>query len=541
MKFVIEFITNKNEKRELIYYMKNGKIVRCAIILMSIISIGMLITPTAIAKDEEWTDPQEDVLRLSESFVKDIFVIEATDFFDNSVLMTVYARNDNDNSIDYNNRIDSNTMHLGDSWNVTYKNSTINILIKDFRDDKGSIGAYLGLNVTVDQWANVYTRVAGKPVPVVSIVPNERHMENRTIVQRVFTPGSEATINFTVKNVGKAKLKDLKLNINTTLQLLYHEDKSYYELPTLETGDSTTTSVRFRVPDHYGNFSIFAEVNGVDFLGRKYYDNDSIYIIVQPSIDKLVLTKNIPEKNYMGDITYAILTIKNNDNNNISVDIVDKIPANFEIVHENKSVMIGEKDDEVFLETVGRIVSWNIALEGNSEKVVVYKMRAKKPGIYQFGAACANVEEIGTKCSNIPNKASNGMLIVSGPYVELTKLVENVDSDDIRIKIRMDNKGDRTAIVRLVDYVPINYTLTNTLDRDANISINKSDFNRIVFKPIILRSQGSSSVNYILHRNNVNNVSDYRLLPAEATISDQFLYFEDRYVQKIISNELIVR
>jgi hypothetical protein len=426
---------------------------------------------------------------------------------------------------------------------VTYKNSTINILIKDFRDDKGSIGAYLGLNVTVDQWANVYTRVAGKPVPVVSIVPNEKHIENRTIVQRVFTRGSEATINFTIKNVGKAKLKDLKLNINTTLQLLNQEDKSYYELLTLEASNSTTVSVRFRVPDHYGNFSISAEANGVDFLGRKYYDNDSIYIIVQPSIDKLVLTKNVPEKIYMGDIAYAVLTVKNNDNNNVSINIIDSIPAGFEITYENRSIVTEEKNEEMSLSNtggtvggiVGRIVSWNITLDGNREKIIIYKMRPKKPGIYQFGAACMNMEEMEMKCSDIPNKVSNGKLIASGPYVEMTKLIESVEGNNVRIKIRMDNKGDRTAIVRLVDYVPRNYTFT------TDMGTNKSDFNRVMFKPVILRSQGSSSVNYMLHRNNVDNVTNYLLPPAEAKVSDQFLYFEDRYVQKIVSNELTVR
>jgi hypothetical protein len=538
--------------------MENEKRIRYAIIIMSIISVWILVTFPVLADETEWADPQENVLRLSESFVKDNFVIEATDFYEDSVLMTVYIKNDNNNSISDNNKIDSNIMRFGDSWNVSLKDSTINIVIKDFREDKGSIGAYMGLNVTVDQWANVLTRMIGKPLPMISIVPEERHIENRTIVQRVFTPGSEATINFTVKNLGKARLKDLGLSINTTLQLLYHTDKSHYDLLTLEAGNYTTTSVRFRVPDHIGNFSIFAETNGIDFLGRKYYDNDSTYIVVKPRIEKLVeLTKNVPEKVYMGDITYAVLTIKNNGNNNVSANIIDGVPSGFDVIYENMSVGNVGKIDEMSLDTIGRTVSWNISLEGNREKVITYKMRSKKPGIYKFGAVCANIEEIEIECSNAPNKISNGELIVSGPYVELTKSFENVGGNDVRIKIRMDNKGDRTAIVRLADYVPRNYTLTGSIyrgidrgidrgvdrdiDGDSNISINKSDLSEVIFKPIILRSQGSSSIGYVLHMHKDGNVSDYRLPPAEAAVFDQFLYSEDRYIQKIISNGLIVR
>ena len=516
---------------------------------ISIILVGILFTFPVMADETEWVDPQENILRLSESFVKDVFVIEATDFYSDSVLITVYRKNgdvsvgnvngvgngvtgaENDIGNKYGgDKIDSNIMRFGDSWNVTYQNSTINITIKELREDRGNISAYEGLNVVVDQWVNVFVRLAGKPLPIVSIVPEERHIENRTIVKRIFSPGSEIPINFTIKNIGKAKLKELKIKINTTLPLLFSSDKLYYELSTLDAGNSTTITVRFRIPNNYDlygnnyNFSISAEAAGVDIFGNKYHNKDSTYIIVRPYIEKLVeLKKYIPEKVYMGDLIYVSLNVRNNGYNNISMNIIDGVPTGFEIIDENMK---------------GETVSWNLILEGNSEKVILYKIMPKKPGIYSIGYACADIDGIGIECSDKPNKISNNKLIVSGPYVELIKLAENIEGGNTRIKIAMTNKGDRTAIVRLVDHVPLNFTINGSVNRS---DVNRSDLNRISFKPIVLRPQGSSSIGYTLYRNSNSHNNSYWLPSAEAYVLDQFLYLEDRYLQRISSNELIIK
>lgn len=509
---------------------------RHTLLIMSIISVGLLFTFPAMADETEWVDPQENILRLSESFAKDIFIIEATDFYSDSVLITVYRRDSNVSNGSDDNKIDSNIMRFGDSWNVSDQNSTINITIKELREDRGNIAAYEGLNVIVDQWVNVYVRMAGKPLPIISIVPEERHIQNRTIVKRIFSPGSEMTINFTIENIGKAKLKELRLKINTTLPLLFSDDKLYHELSTLEVGNSTTVSVRFRAPYNHGNFSISAEATGVDVFGRKYYSKDSTYIVVKPYIEKLVeLKKYIPEKIYMGDLIYVSLNIRNNGYNNISMNVIDGIPVGFEIIGENTSNENTSNENTSGIIS-GRTVSWNFTLEGNNEKVILYKMRPKKPGIYSIGYACADIEWMGIECSEKPNKISNNRLIVSGPYVELTKLAENIDNNSAIIKIMAINKGDRTAIIRLVDYVPRNYTVVG-----VNKSAYKDDFNRVAFKPIVLRPQSSSILDYTLYGIDSSRDIDYWLPPAEATILDQFLYLEDRYVQRISSNELIIR
>lgn len=499
------------------------KLLLLANILICILSILTLLVFPVMADETEFVDPQENTLRLAESFVRDGFLIEATGFFNNSVLITVYRNNGNDiNNDTFMTKIDSNVMRISDSWNVSDIGGTINIVIKDLREDRGNISASEGLNVIVDQWARVVTRMAGAPIPMVSIVPEERHLNNRTFVNRIFSPGSEMTINFTIINVGKAKLKELKLKINTSLNLLFPGDKLNYELSTLEAGDNITIMARFKAPyvDHSGkvgrtNFTISAEATGVDVFGKKYSDNDTTYIIVRPYIEKLVeLKKYIPDRVYMGDIVYITLYVKNNGFENMNLTLFDIVPVGFSVLNENMN---------------NHQLSWNITLYSNEERVILYKLFPQKPGIYSFGYACLNAKNIGIECSDIPNKVYNNKLIVSGPYVELTKSIDNVKDNNVGIKITIKNKGDRTAIVRLIDKIPYNYILKS----------DSSNFNNTIFKTIIIRPQDSSSLRYSLNVENRKN--DYILPSAEATILDQFLYQEDKYMQKILSNNLTIK
>lgn len=483
------------------------------------IIIVILILPTVFADEQEWVDPQEKVLRLGEFLIRDNFSIEATSFYDNSVLITVYRREANniDGNNTYKTTIDNNIMRIGDSWNVSdniKKDNIVNITIEDLREDRGNISAYEGLNVIVDQWVKINTRMAGKPLPIVSIVPEERHVENRTIVNRIFTPGSEMTINFTIENIGKAKLKELKLKINTSLPILF-SDKLDHELTTLDAGNTTTVSIRFRAPSIQGierkNISIDAEATGVDVFGRKYYDNDSTYVIIKPFVEKLVeIKKFIPERIYMGDTVYISLNIKNNFYSKVNMSVTDNIPAGFEILNGNGT--------------------WNIDLESNKEKDILYKIRPKKPGIYSSGYACADIENIGIECGEPKNK-----LIISGPYIELIKSIYQLDNKSM-VKILAQNKGDRTAIVKLFDYIPGN----NSIGYNNSDNINNT-YNKTVFKTMIIRPQNFVSFDYILDLDNVNIENNFTLPPAEAIVYDQFLYLEDRYTQKVVSNSLVIR
>lgn len=195
------------------------------IFLISII-IFMFIIP-ALADDIEWVDPQEKTMRLMEFVIRDGFIIEASDFYDNSSLISVYDTS--------HNLISRNVTRINDYMEI---NGMLNISIKNLKEKVGNIGASLGMNVVVDQWVRIETRVAGRPLPRVSISPIEERIKDKLVVRRSFTPGSDISINFSVRNDGKAVLKDTILKINSSLPLLV-DDKLYYELLDLRAGNGS--------------------------------------------------------------------------------------------------------------------------------------------------------------------------------------------------------------------------------------------------------------------------------------------------------------
>ena len=181
------------------------------VLLIMLIILFTGIVP-AFADETEWVDPQEKTLRLAETFSREGFLIEASDFYENSALITVYDIS--------GNFIISNITRINDYFVV---NSQLNITVIDLKESKGNIGAGHGVNVVVDQWVKINTRVVGRPLPVVSIIPYGKEIDNKIVVNHAFLPGSEIGINFSLKNEGKAVLKNLTFKINSTLPLFYDD------------------------------------------------------------------------------------------------------------------------------------------------------------------------------------------------------------------------------------------------------------------------------------------------------------------------------
>lgn len=225
------------------------------IILLIILFSG--IAPV-FADDIEWVDPRENTLRMTESFTRGGYQIEATDFFDDMALITVYDSN--------HNIIIRNITRKDDYFVV----NDMNITAIDLQVVSGNISAGHGLNVTVDQWVRIQTRVVGKPSIRISIIPKGIEIKNRKIVRRTYIPGSEIPINFSIRNEGKSKLKDMILKINTSLPVLYDE-KLNYEIMELgeETNPMRSRSVfRHRTLENAGLFRFLQKLKVMTFLGE---------------------------------------------------------------------------------------------------------------------------------------------------------------------------------------------------------------------------------------------------------------------------------
>ena len=468
--------------------------------------IMLIILYTAIvpafADETEWVDPQEKTLRLTETFSREGFLIEASDFYENSALITVY-----DSS---GNFIISNITRINDYFVV---NSLLNITVIDLKESKENIGAGHGVNVVVDQWVKINTRVVGRPVPVVSIIPYGKEIDNKNVISHSFLPGSEIGINFSVKNEGKAILKNFTFKINSTLPLFYN-DRLSYELMDLKGGEEyDINNIRFKAPitDEKKPFIISAEARGNDFLGRPYSAVDSSYIEVRPAfekIERIELTKFVTEKLYLGDIALVSITIKNNGSRTIdNVTLIETPPSGLLPLFTN--------------------LTWNFTLGAFEQKVISYMVKPEKPGTYYFIPGSSRVEYLGKEAYN--PKLSR--LIVNGPYVVLKKSASTENpliGDNITVTVSGRNLGDSTAIVKLVDNVPSNYSLTG--DNDSF---------RMISRTAVLHP--GDSVSLASYKLNTTTTGSYIIPPAKATVLDQYLYQDERYTQNAVSDNLTIK
>jgi hypothetical protein len=494
------------------------------IMVMSVISILCAIFIGAVfgqvnvpEGNVELVDPQEKTLGLGEHFTRDNFIIEASDFFANTTIITVYDGTTYQSCVpSCTGRVIQKTIaRMGDSWNITDGNNIplMNIEIKDLKEIRGNIGAYEGFDVVVDQRATIRTEMVGRPTPRLSIFPLERKVNNRTLIDWSFLAGSEISINFSARNDGKAVLRNVHLviNKNDNLSLLFPTENLDKELPELNANESTIINVRYIAPfvEKRRVFTISASIVGEDVFGRVYNTTDSMYIIVRPSIEKLVeVKKYVSERVYIGDLVYVTLYVKNNGSTNISgVNLKEDIPSGFKPLDNFWNLT-------------------NFTLKGNENKMIVYKLKSEKPGIFTFPEKSSMVEwrvdninggtDSGIEYNNKPNR-----VIVSGPYVELKKY-GIIKDGNIKVNIDAKNIGDRTAIVRLVDFVPGTGNIT---------------------KSLIVHPDSLVTFSYMIDKNNVANIIDkgtVTLLPANGIVLDQFLYDNDRYVQKAKSNSLVL-
>jgi hypothetical protein len=467
----------------------------CKILILLVILYSCIVP--VLADETEWVDPQEKTLRLKETVTRDGFIIEASDFYDNSSLITVYDAK--------HNIITKNITRINDYIPV---NDRLNITVINLQEVSGNISAVHGLNVVVDQWVRIQTRVKGIPYPKLSITPKSIELNKKIIIRRTFIPGSEIPINFSVRNEGKGKLKNIILKINTSLPAIYG-DKLSYEILELGPGnESETFTVRFQAPskEELKVFLIAAEARGFDVFGKVYNATDSIRIEVNPLIGKKIdLKKYVSEKIYMGDNGVVTLSVKNNLSQKIdNITLIDSLPAGLEPLDAN--------------------LTWNLSLGPNELKTFSYKIKPQKPGTYYFAPGSSVIEYKDELYYN-PKLVK---MIVNGPYVELLKTVSPDDpvmGDNITIRLDVKNIGDSNAIVQLKDSVP------------ANNSLSSAGF-REVLNTLVIRPGKSQTFSYVV---NTTISGSFVIPPAYAVIRDQFLYEDERYNQKISSNSLMLK
>lgn len=477
--------STKNEKK--------GILMQKILILLLIISLSAI---PVIAEDIEWVDAQVKTLRFDEFISRDGYLIQATDFNNGSVLITVFRAN--------KSFVTRNISRKGESQEI---NNELNITILDLQEVRGTIGANRGMNVVVDSWVKIQTKIAGKPLPKISIFSYQGKINNRTKVSPSFRSNSEIWVDFLIKNDGKALLKNFIFKINSTLPLVAGE-KLDYDLYELKGGnESDMITVRFIAPfvDQNKLFTIIAQVDGKDMFGRSYKVTEEKNIEVVPFFSNsgiINIRKYVSEKVFLGDLAVVSLYIENNGSKRISnITLSETLPSGLEPLTNN--------------------LKWNFTLEPFQTESISYQIKPKKPGNYFFMPGSSRIEYKDELYYN--NKTSK--LIVTGPYVVLTKSASAIDvvkGENVTILIEAKNLGDATAIVKLSDEVPVNYSLFGSL----------SD---TIFDIMILRPGKSATLSYEL---NTTVAGNFSLSIVKAKVTDQLLYEDDRYTQRIFSNSL---
>ena len=469
----------------------------CKIMIILIIFYSSIIP--VFAEEPEWVDPQEKTMRMTESFTREGYVIEATDFYDYSALITVFDTK--------GNIVTRNVTGINDYFVV---DDILNISIINLQEVRGNIGANLGLNVSVDQWVKIRTRIKGRPSIRLSIIPKGIEINNKSVVRHTYIPGSEIPINFSIRNEGKAKLKDMVLKINTSMPVLYDE-KLNYEILELSAGnESDVITVRFQAPytGERKSISISVEAKAYDIFGKVYQAVDSAIIEVVPPFDnKIDLGKSVSEKVYMGDIAVVSINIRNNGSRKLdNVNLTDSLPAGVEPVDTN--------------------LSWNFTLGPFEQKTISYMVKPQKPGTYLFLPGSSIIEYRGVLDYNKkPVK-----LIVGGPYVVLLKYVSSNDifkGDKVNVTVEAKNMGDATAIVKLNETIPANYSLTSGNQTYETVS-----------ETMVLHPGMSESVSYLIF---ASGTGGFILPPAKAIILDKILYKDERYTQRATSSEVMIK
>lgn len=288
-----------------------------------------------------------------------------------------------------------------------------------------------------------------------------------------------------VKNTGSdspgsysgARAGDVKLNIDTAgMQVVMGEiSKSYSEIKRGEQVADVLLTLNAPSLMNKTTLYINATATGYDAknISYKWSGSKSVEIESMIEINKLVsgsvgyLTPTPTETGiYMDETSGVSLAIRNHGSFPVyGIVLNDSLLSDFKL-------KTGQTNLEIDV------------LEAGVEKerlIPFYIMIPLKPGTYTLPKATANWTYNGI---NYSVESDAPTLIVHGPYIELSKVADNLTvkrGDRINITITAKNSGDRTCAVNISDAIPEG---TNLLNGSTSLG------------QLILKTGETTSINY---------------------------------------------
>jgi uncharacterized repeat protein (TIGR01451 family) len=366
--------------------------------------------------DVEWGQPQVHYLHIGEFVERGDYIVEATDFFSNYVLITIYDKNWS--------RLAYNVTAAGDYVDFEEK---INISVLEVHTSTGNTSR---LNVPVDQWVKIKTWLGGKPRLTV-VLELDRYE---------YRAGETIPLNVSVRNYGTAKIKNVKLSLLTNLTA---EKREYdlYEIAAGNTSEGGNLSeiirVRFKAPADIYNatYNITAVVTGEDVFGNHYRKEETVEFKVLGML-KVEAYKYVRARTYVGEKTYVTVTVVNNGSVSLkNVTLQDEAPP---LLHPPPNYSL----------------KWHFDLPAGARKSVSYPLTTTTPGSYILPPATVNWSFGG---ANYTVKTGTPRAVISGPRVKVTKIADRTSvspNSTVNITLTVSNTGDLPAVVRIQDKIP---------------------------------------------------------------------------------------
>jgi hypothetical protein len=362
------------------------------------------------------------------------------------------------------------------------------------------------VKVNIDEWTgnmedptaeiSIYNR--GKPEFDISIETDRDEYDPR------ITSKAEIEVTLKIKNDGSAKAEDVQLSVDPAGMDVVEGDLTE-SISSLEIDETTEEyELTLKVPHLWEetDLDIVATVEGYDINGDLHKNEEIETVTIAPKVE-LMITKSIPEEIYMDETARVLVSIRNNGLYDVSnITVKDKIIDHMELL------------DDV-------VLNKNISLDaGETIKIFEYSMKPTKSGEFKTPATIASF------------KASNGKIYeyesnqpeiqVDGPVITVTQSTESSTirpSDEVKVTVKVSNKGNRDASVKAVSEIPDDVTFVR-----GETSLDQ-----------VIPEGKSKSYNYIIRAGNEGN---FTVPAARASFIDMENYKGER-VSNILQFDII--
>jgi hypothetical protein len=379
--------------------------------------------------------------------------------------------------VEWDKSIDSSTLHWGDSvedngYTITaedfQKDEHVYISISkngqtlkhgallvgdtlEYRDTEEGRDIRVHVNkvkVNIDEWTGnmedptaeirIYNR--GEPEFDVSIETDRDEYDPR------ITSETEMEVSLKIKNDGSAKAEDVRFTVEPAGMDVVGGDLTE-TISSLEIDEITEEyKLTLKVPHLWEetDLDIVATVEGYDINGDLHESEEIETVTIAPKVE-LMITKSMPEKIYIDKTARVSVSIRNNGLYDVSgITVEDEVFDHMELF------------DDLNLKK-------KISLEaGETIKLFEYSLKPTKSGEFKAPATIASFKAPNGKTYEY--ESNQPEIQIDGPVITVTQSTASSTirpSDEVKVTVKVSNKGNKDASVNAVSEIPEDVTFVS--------------------------------------------------------------------------------